>query len=286
MNHPHDSTLGRSVEYPAQYDPGLLFPIPRAHGRRGLISADGRKSTGEEFMPFIGHDRWHAYEVSWLNAKGKPQVTTLTLTVPAYSPFLIESKSLKLYLNSFNSARLDNIGTLLDRIDNDLSAVAGADVEVQVGLPEFAGTQERWWDGRKDPVFDLDTLDVEISHYGPPDSSLLKADAGTVVQEVLTSQLLKSNCPVTSQPDWASLRIAYTGPKIDRESLLRYIVSFRDHCEFHEQCVERIYCDLMRLGLKTLSVDARYTRRGGLDINPWRATPAHPIPRAYRDERQ
>ena len=286
MNRPQDSTLGRSVDYPSSYDPGLLFPIPRSQGRHGLVCNEHGESTGEEFMPFTGHDRWHAYEVSWLNAKGKPQVTTLTITVPAHSPFLIESKSLKLYLNSYNNMRLGSLDDLIEHVDNDLTAVAGADVEVIAGLPPFAGTRDNPWPDRKILTVDVDQADVEITSYGPPDAGLLVADPSTIVEEMLTSQLLKSNCPVTSQPDWASVRIAYKGPKLDPASVLRYIVSFRDHCEFHEQCVERIFCDIANLGMKTLSVDARYTRRGGLDINPWRATPAHPLPVALRDERQ
>jgi 7-cyano-7-deazaguanine reductase len=133
----------------------------------------------------------------------------------------------------------------------------------------------------------IDSLDVEIASYGPPDASLLAADAGEIVEEQLTSALLKSNCPVTGQPDWASLHIAYRGPRIDRAALLRYLVSFRDHAEFHEQCVERVFVDLLaRCRPETLSVEARYTRRGGLDINPWRATPGHAMPARLRDERQ
>ena len=281
MNHPFDSTLGRNVEYPSAYDPGLLFPIPRSQGRRGLIRDANGDSTGEEFMPFIGHDRWHAYEISWLNAKGKPQVAMATITVPAYSPFLIESKSLKLYLNSFNNMRLDSTDELLERIDNDLTAVAGADVDVVLGVPPFEGNPTPG-----PSVLHLDDLDVTIDHYGPPDASLLAVMPSNVVEQTLTSQLLKSNCPVTSQPDWASVRITYRGPEIDPASVLRYLVSFRDHCEFHEQCVERIFCDILALGMESLSVDARYTRRGGLDINPWRATPGTPDLIPLRDERQ
>lgn len=232
-------------------------------------------------MPFIGHDRWHAYELSWLNTKGKPQVAMATITVPAYSPFLIESKSLKLYLNSFNHMRLDSADELLERIDNDLTAVAGADVEVKFGVPNFEGTPTP-----HSSIISLDDLDVTIETYGPPDKTLLSVMPRDIKNQTLVSQLLKSNCPVTSQPDWASIRIRYSGPQLDPESVLRYIVSFRDHCEFHEQCVERIFCDILSLGMESLSVDARYTRRGGLDINPWRATPdwAELVP--WRDERQ
>ena len=263
--------LGREVAYPRHYDPGLLFPIARTLGRTeiGIGAA----------LPFIGHDRWHAYELSWLDARGKPVVATATITVPGDSPHLVESKSLKLYLNSLNHTRFDTADAVLARVIDDLSQSAGARVDVVFGLPAMAGDAH---DGTS-----IDALDVEITSYGPPDASLLAADAGEIVEEQLTSALLKSNCPVTGQPDWASLHIAYRGPRIDRAALLRYLVSFRDHAEFHEQCVERVFVDLLaRCGPEALSVEARYTRRGGLDINPWRATPGHAMPARLRDERQ
>jgi len=264
--------LGRQVGYPRQYDATLLFPIPRAQGRASLGLADGAP------LPFAGHDRWHAYEVSWLDPRGKPVVATLTLTVPADTPHLVESKSLKLYLNSFNGTRFADAGEVRARIAADLSRAAGGPVQVAPGLPPVA---------QADDAFLLDALDVDVAAYGPPDASLLVADAAEVATETLRSDLLKSNCPVTGQPDWASVRIAYSGPRIDRAGLLRYLVSFREHAEFHEQCVERIFVDVMaRCAPRTLSVEARYTRRGGLDINPWRATPGLAPPPALRDARQ
>lgn len=270
MNTPLDSLLGREVAYPRHYDPTLLFPIPRAAARTEL----GLDAT----LPFAGHDRWHAYELSWLDANGKPVVDTATLTVPATSPNLVESKSLKLYLNSYNATRFDDTGDVRMRIAADLSLAAGAPVGVAFGLPPFAAG---------DAAASIDALDVAIDRYGPPDASLLASDAGDVVEETLRSDLLKSNCPVTGQPDWAGVRIAYRGPRIDRAGLLRYLVSFRDHAEFHEQCVERIFVDVMaRCQPQALSVEARYTRRGGLDINPWRATPGSPAPAPRRDLRQ
>lgn len=263
--------LGRAVDYPREYDPSLLFPIPRAQGRASLGLHDGP-------LPFTGFDRWHAYELSWLDRRGKPVVGTLSLQVPATTPNLVESKSLKLYLNSFNGSRFDDAGEVLARIRADLSRAAGGEVEVAPGVPPTGDDV----DGAS-----IDGLEVDIGFYGPPDAALLVADAGDEVEERLRSELLKSNCPVTGQPDWASLRIEYQGPRIDRESLLRYLVSFRDHCEFHEQCVERIFSDLMaRCRPRRLSVEARYTRRGGLDINPWRATPGCRAPAAARDLRQ
>lgn len=265
--------LGRHVDYPRHYDATLLFPIPRAQGRAPLGLADGAP------LPFAGNDRWHAYEVSWLDQRGKPVVATLTITVPADTPNLVESKSLKLYLNSFNATRFADAAEVRARIAADLSRAAGGAVRVDPGLPPLAS--------RADDAFLLDALDIDVAAYGPPDASLLVADAGDHAVETLRSDLLKSNCPVTGQPDWASVRIAYAGPRIDRAGLLRYLVSFRDHAEFHEQCVERIFADVMaRCAPRTLSVEARYTRRGGLDINPWRATPGLAQPAVLRDERQ
>lgn len=271
MNTPLDSALGRYVDYPREYDASLLFPIARSLGRDAL----GIASVA---LPFIGLDRWHAYELSWLDARGKPRVATATFEVPADSPNLVESKSLKLYLNSFNASRFDSEDAVRDAIARDLSNAAGASVAVAFGLAPLHSD---------DTAIDLDAQDTEIHSYGPPDASLLASDANDQVGEILSSALLKSNCPVTGQPDWASVRISYRGPRIDRAGLLRYLVSFRDHAEFHEQCVERIFVDLLaRCRPRELSVDARYTRRGGLDINPWRATPGLSPPASGRDPRQ
>ena len=273
---PQDLPLGRHVDYPREYDAALLFPIPRALGRDHIGIAD-------DSLPFIGLDRWHAYELSWLDARGKPRVATATFEVPADSPHLIESKSLKLYLNSFNATRLDNEDALRTRIADDLSRTAGAPVAVAFGLPPIDDPSGNG----PNAYISIDDEAVGIDSYGPPDATLLAADDGDLVTETLTSALLKSNCPVTGQPDWARVAITYSGPRLDRAALLRYLVSFRDHAEFHEQCVERIFTDLMtHARARSLSVEARYTRRGGLDINPWRATPGHAQPVAGRDERQ
>ena len=265
------SLLGRETPYPERYDPTLLFPIPRADGRAG-IGIEGAA------LPFIGHDRWHAYELGWLDARGKPCVSTATFKVPADSPNLIESKSFKIYLNSFNGERLVDEAALRARIQSDLSQAAGAPVTMDFGLPPMGDEGEGEC---------IDGLDIDIDQYGPPDASMLRIDGQDDADEVLVSHLLKSNCPVTRQPDWATLAIAYRGPRIDREGLLRYVVGFRDHCEFHEQCVERVFVDLLaRCRPEQLSVEARYTRRGGLDINPWRASPGTPPPPPVREPRQ
>lgn len=268
---PEHSLLGREAAYPRLFDASLLYPIPRALGRGDVDIANGAA------LPFTGVDRWHAYELSWLDRRGKPQIATATLQVPAASPNLIESKSLKLYLNSCNATRFESAEHFRAQVEADLSAAAGAKVTWDFGLPPFEAPA----------AVSIDTLDIDIACYGPPDAALLAADRDDLVEEVLHSALLKSNCPVTGQPDWADVFIACRGPRIDRASLLRYIASFRDHAGFHEQCVERIFIDLSaRCQPQWLSVEARYTRRGGLDINPWRATPGSAVPRFGRSERQ
>ena len=234
------SPLGRETAYPDRFDAGLLYPIPRTLGRTA-IGVD----AGE--LPFVGRDRWHAYELSWLDVRGKPQVATATFEVPADSPNLVESKSFKLYLNSCNGARFVDGDALRAQLEADLSQAAGAPVSMAFGLPPV----------QSDAGEDIDALDIDIDRYGPPDASLLRADDADPAQETLRSALLKSNCPVTGQPDWADVAIAYSGPRIDRAGLLRYLVSFRDHAEFHEQCVERIFIDLMaRCRPRSLSVQA------------------------------
>ena len=265
MNTPHDSALGRSAIYPDRYDPGLLFPIARAAQREALgIGAA---------LPFHGVDIWNAYELSWLDTRGKPEVAVAEFRFPATTPNIVESKSFKLYLASFNQERLPDADVLRERIARDLSAAAGGPVEVTLTVPSrFAALALVELDGES-----IDGEPVEIESYGPPDAALLATASGEA-DETLVSDLLKSNCPVTGQPDWASIAIRYTGPRIDRAALLRYLVSFRSHADFHEHCVERIYMDIRRRCTpRRLSVHARYTRRGGLDINPWRSSePSNP----------
>jgi len=272
MNTPHDSSLGREVAYPTRYDPTLLFPIPRAGARAELGLQAGAA------LPFTGHDRWHAYELGWLDGRGRPQAATATVLVPADSPCLVESKSFKLYLNSLNGERFADAGALRARIAADLSQAAGAAVRVEFGLPPMAAGAEG---------ASIDDADVDIDHYGPPQAEVLRADPAEVAEEYLHSGLLKSNCPVTGQPDWGSVHLRYRGPRIDRGSLLHYLAGYREHAGFHEQCVEQIFLDVLaRCRPQWLSVEARYTRRGGLDINPWRATPGQPAPAPLRDLRQ
>lgn len=259
-NLPDASPLGNPTIYPSQYNPSLLFPIARADKRREL----GISGT----LPFFGIDIWNAYEISWLNLRGKPQIAIASVTVPADSPNLIESKSFKLYLNSFNQTRLAGADALLELLRADLSAGFGMPVQVKLTMPEtFDTLQMAELDGML-----LDRLDIELEEYSP-NPALLKANAEEApVEETLVSHLLKSNCLITGQPDWASVQIRYVGTPIDQEGLLKYLIGFRNHNEFHEQCVERIFMDLLRCCKpQKLAVYARYTRRGGLDINPWRS---------------
>ncbi len=266
-----DSALGKTTEYREDYDPALLFPIPRA-GNRGALALDG--------VPLHGLDLWNAYELSWLAPGGLPQLATAELTVPASSPNLIESKSLKLYLNGFMQRRCAGADELAALIAGDLSAAAGAAVGVRLAALD-ADLQFGQLQGEC-----IDDARLAIDHYGPPDAELLAITAERA-DESLVSHVLKSNCPVTGQPDWASVQIRYRGPRLDRSALLRYLVSFRRHAEFHEHCVERIFCDLwQRARPEWLSVYARYTRRGGLDINPFRCSDPEARPDNPRLPRQ
>lgn len=281
MNRPEDSHLGRSVAYADQYDASLLYPMARLPKRQEI----GVPAT----LPFMGADLWTAYELSWLNARGKPQVALAQITVPCETPNIVESKSLKLYLNSFSNTRFVDSAEVLASLRADLSEAAwrGSDQSGSVGIKllnaeQFAQQSVQELDG-----LSLDRLDIECDHFHPAPELLSAALEEQPVSEVLTSQLLKSNCPVTGQPDWASLQISYSGPQIDQAGLLQYIVSFRNHNDFHEQCVERIYLDIWtRCKPTKLSVYARYTRRGGLDINPFRTSHPQPLPANRRTARQ
>ncbi|WP_374346924.1 NADPH-dependent 7-cyano-7-deazaguanine reductase QueF [Chitinimonas sp.] len=268
------SPLGKTTAYIEQYCPSLLFPIARL-GKREEIGVPAA-------LPFFGADFWNAYELSWLNPKGKPQIALASISVPADSPNIIESKSFKLYLNSFNQTRLDDAEALRTTLARDLSAAAGASVSVRLVLPDgFARQQFAELDG-----YCIDNLDVDIEHY-QPQADLLSTLDEPEVEETLCSNLLKSNCLVTGQPDWASVQIRYRGKPIARDRLLQYLVSFRGHNEFHEQCVERIFMDISRqCRPEALSVYARYTRRGGLDINPFRTSFTQAAPANLRTARQ
>ncbi|HBP42728.1 MAG: NADPH-dependent 7-cyano-7-deazaguanine reductase QueF [Vreelandella alkaliphila] len=265
--------LGRDSAYPEHYDAGLLYPIPRAANRAPLGIEDSK-------LPFVGEDEWHAFEVSWLNNRGKPIVAVARFRLPADSPNLIESKSWKLYLNSLNQTRFESREAVQHVLVRDLAAAAGAAVSVELLAVDDAELAPQRLPGEC-----LDDLDIDISDYTPSAAHLAVSEE--IVEETLHSHLLKSNCPVTGQPDWGSVLIRYKGPKIDREGLLRYLIGYRQHQDFHEHCVEHIFTDLMQLAKPDeLLVLARYVRRGGLDISPWRATPGLTPPSPLRLARQ
>jgi 7-cyano-7-deazaguanine reductase len=280
-NTPGGSLLGKPAAYRDQYAPELLYPIPRLAKRQELGIA------GQP--PFFGADLWTAYELSWLTPRGKPVVAIAHVTVPCETPNIVESKSFKLYLNSFTNTRFGGPGEVLARLRTDLSEAvwrgSGASGAVGVRLlgPEvFDQEQVHELDG-----INLDRLDIECSDYSPRPELLTAAFDEQPVEEVLVSNLLKSNCLVTGQPDWGSVQIRYSGPQIDQGGLLRYLVSFRNHNEFHEQCVERIFMDIRRRCRPAkLAVYARYTRRGGLDINPFRTSHPLALPANVRTARQ
>lgn len=256
--------LGANSDYPDQYAPALLEALPRARGR-DLIGVDERQ------LPFSGFDLWTAFELSWLNGKGKPVVGIGEFTFPHSSSNLIESKSFKLYLNSFNQTPFADWETVRSTLQRDLSACAQGEVSVTLfSVDQLEGSPIARLAGDC-----IDQQDIRIDNYEFNADYLQNAAGEEVVEEQLVSHLLKSNCLITHQPDWGSVQISYRGGKLDREALLRYLVSFRHHNEFHEQCVERIFNDLMRYCRpQSLTVYARYTRRGGLDINPWRSNVA------------
>jgi 7-cyano-7-deazaguanine reductase len=251
--------LGRHSDYPDNYAPQLLYAIPRTDAREPM------GLTGE--LPFSGADTWNAWELTWLGAGGKPEVATAELIVPADSPNIVESKSLKLYLNSFAMSPFASAAEVADIIAADLGKCVGSDVIARV-LP--AGDTEARHVSRLAGVY-LDSIKLECSDW-EVNPGLLRNASNHVVTEDLHTHLLRSLCPVTSQPDMGSLQISYRGPQIDHASLLRYVVSYRQHNDFHEACVERMFLDLMsRCRLEKLSVHARYQRRGGIDINPFRS---------------
>ncbi len=281
MNTPHQSQLGKASAYVDRYDASLLFPLARADQRAGIGALTN--------PPFFGADMWTAFELSWLNPRGKPQVALAHVTVPCETTHLVESKSFKLYLNSFNNTVFADATEVQRRIRTDISAAVwhGGPMQASVGvklvLPELFD---------REPLYEmaglsLDRLDIECTRYTPaPDLLRTEVDEQPVT-EVLCSNLLKSNCLVTGQPDWGSIQISYTGMPINQEGLLQYLVSFRNHNEFHEHCVERIFMDIWtRCKPVKLTVYARYTRRGGLDINPFRTSYPQALPANTRTARQ
>ncbi len=265
--------LGHATAYPDRYDANLLFTVPRATERQAIGIAGA--------LPFTGVDQWTAFELSWLDREGKPAVAIATLEVPATSPTIVESKSMKLYLGSFAQMRHAGQAEVARIIARDLSAATGATIRVDLIAPtRFAGQRIAELPGEN-----IDTARVTIDHYDV-DPALLRARGGSVT-EVLRTDLFRSQCPLTGQPDYASVAIAYRGPRIDRAALLRYLVSYRRHPGFHEHCVERIFVEVMAAcRCEALTVQARFTRRGGIDINPFRTSTGASPPAGVRTARQ
>jgi 7-cyano-7-deazaguanine reductase len=259
-NHLTSSLLGKDVSYSPEYDPDILFQIPRINNRK-LLGLNSKN------LPFKGWDIWNCYELSWLNNKGKPYTAIVRFIIPCNSECIIESKSFKLYLNSFNNSKFSSSDEVKSILEKDVSKAIGIDVDAVIydenyvvesmSIDRFEGTC-------------IDDIDICCDSY-VVDSSLL-ATTDEYLFETIYSNLLKSNCPVTGQPDWASVQFTYKGKKIIHDSLLKYIISYRDHAEFHELCVEKMFVDIMeKCCPDELTVYARYTRRGGLDINPIRS---------------
>lgn len=273
LGKPEGSPLGQVSDYPEKYDASLLYPIPRSQGREGVAV--------DIAMPFDGVDIWNAYEVSWLNDKGKPSVAVAVLTVPAMSPNIVESKSLKLYLGSLNQSVFRCVDDVVNTIQRDVSDIVGAGILVSLTLigsghthcaGRFLNDEAQGEEIDLASAICVDDEDIAAAEYSI-NATLLGLDEGKgEVNECLSSHLLRSNCPVTGQPDWATIFVHYYGPKICRQSLLKYIISYRNHNDFHEQCVERVFLDVLKACRPDkLSVYGRYTRRGGIDINPFRS---------------
>lgn len=255
-----DNPLGETIPNPSQYDPGILYPIPR-WAARSLLDIDKK-------LRMYGLDHWHGYELSWLNQRGKPQVAIGEFYFSCASENIVESKSLKFYLHSFNRERFDSVEKLAAIISNDLSAVSKSEVKVSLKLlSDINAVPVQSRTGKS-----IDMLDISIEST-QPDPALLQTEDAAAFDEQLFSDLFKSNCPVTNQPDWASFEIQYTGPKINEASLLAYLCSFREHQGYHEECAERIYRDIMQVCQPSeLSIALNFLRRGGLDINVYRSS--------------
>ncbi len=268
-------TLGKSTQYFSEYTADLLQGVPRSLNRDDL-------ALDQDNLPFVGEDVWYGYELSWLNEKGKPVVAVAEFRFPCTSENIVESKSFKLYLNSFNQTRFASIKEVEQLLAKDLSNIAGSPAKVSLFGVDHCPPLDIVKNAEN--CFCIDSEDITIDDY-QYNAQLLKNaqdnEAEAEVEEHLVSHLLKSNCLITNQPDWASVYIHYRGKAINHAVLLEYLISFRQHNEFHEQCVERIYCDLQQLcQLEELTVFARYTRRGGLDINPFRSSHIEQAPLA------
>jgi 7-cyano-7-deazaguanine reductase len=260
-------TLGKATNYCSEYNPNLLQGVPRSLNRDDL-------SLNNESLPFIGEDVWYGYELSWLNSKGKPIVAVAEFRFSCTSANIVESKSFKLYLNSFNQSKFSSFGEVEEILSRDLSSIAGVPAQVKLFNVEQCTALAIKLANQETICIDDEDVTVDNYQYQPHLLEQAQVQSSTkIINEKLVSHLLKSNCLITNQPDWASIYISYQGQAINHSKLLHYLISFRQHNEFHEQCVERIFCDLKRYcQLEELTIFARYTRRGGLDINPFRST--------------
>ncbi|MEH6584161.1 MAG: NADPH-dependent 7-cyano-7-deazaguanine reductase QueF [Halioglobus sp.] len=271
MESDRELLLGKHTPVVEIYSPELLYPIPRAVARDNLgLSAD---------LPFYGADLWHAYELSWLDGKGKPVARVGRFSIPATSPCIVESKSFKLYLNSLNNTRFEDDAAAKLCMERDIAAVAGEAVNL-----ELFAVDDPLLAGRPVQGKNVDSCEASLTE-SEPHADMLSVHPGELKEEHLYSHLLRSLCPVTGQPDWATLWVHYRGAALDHSALLAYIISYREHQEYHEQCVERMYLDIStRCEPEFLHIQAFYTRRGGLDINPFRSSDptASPLPRLNR----
>ncbi|MBU2871177.1 NADPH-dependent 7-cyano-7-deazaguanine reductase QueF [Colwellia sp. E2M01] len=265
-------TLGKSTKYCSEYNADLLQGVPRSLNRDDLGLF---QNATESNLPFVGEDVWYGYELSWLNDKGKPIVAVAEFRFACTSENIVESKSFKLYLNSFNQTRFTSVKAVEKTLIDDLSKISGSPAKVSLFGVDHCPALDISKSNEKNVCIDGADINVDNYEYTPELLNSAQNNDGSEdsVEEHLVSHLLKSNCLITNQPDWASIYIHYRGKPINHAELLQYLISFRQHNEFHEQCVERIYCDLQQFcQLEELTVFARYTRRGGLDINPFRST--------------
>ena len=273
-HYPEDLPLGRPVSAIKTYDPEQLHSIPRMIGRKQIgIAGDG-------FLPFMGEDIWNCWELSWLNSDGKPAIAVAEIRIPATTPNMVESKSLKLYLNGFSMTRMSSLESLRETIARDIGRIVKEPVSVQLILPEAFGKLRIM----EPEGICIDRQKIPITEFFLNPELLIVEKRK--VSETLFSRLVRTNCPVTGQPDWATVCLTYTGPRILQDSLLRYFVSFRQHKGFHESCVETMFCHILqRCRPESLTIGARFTRRGGIDINPFRSTETASGPN-FRDPRQ
>ena len=255
-----ENPLGKKTRYPKKYNSGLLYPIPRLTVR-SLLDL-------EKNLIMYGVDHWHAYEIAWLDSSGKPKVAIGEFLFDANSKNIIESKSLKLYLNSLNEELYKDINEVVERITKDLSQVSCSEVKVVLFPP--SEIEDAIFSNRRGTSIDSELIEHLASH---PDEGVLQTENDTIIDAELYSDLFRSNCPVTGQPDWASFDIKYTGPKIKPDSLLSYLCSFRHHDGYHEECAERIYRDItLQCRPTKLKIRLNFLRRGGIDINIYRST--------------